>query len=1322
MKRFIIYFSLLLALFSPATLWASGNYVIINQVMYDTPKNENAGQIESYDGEFFELYNGGTDDVSLNGWCIHSISGKNNRETYALPDITISAGGYMIFASNQGKSTKKHKRFMLSDVYESLKTQAHPVIVYYKGIVLANSNDTLILLSAQNDTIDKVAFGKKTNHQAKNKDSIPGDDCVSLHRSGVELDDAGKVIFSESQWNTAKVSFGVNQLPNPIFGTRTVIDLNSSADSSTTKNNYILSVTPLDAIGDMQVSNGGVSIDAGVRTNTTVQYYDGLGRPNELIAVGATPNKKDIVSTISYNGLHRATQQWLPIQLDSKGQFTDIATIQQQAQDEFDDDRPFTETLYENSALERVIGQKRPGESYEGHPSSCSYSSNTETDIHIYTVILGSLKTHGYYEPHTLYKTTTADEDGKGPVITFTDKLGRKVMEERSGSRTYFVYDDLGRLSFVIPNLSNSKLADGVFDLENATLKAIAYCYQYDDRGNVIRKRLPGCDWQYMVYDVMGQLVLKQDGNQRLKDEWTLFAYDSIGRNVYTAEIIMEQGYLSLVDQFANEWQVGDKALSVLGIEKSGLRMLTESYYDNYDYPEADGLAFVDGYDSPYSSAKGLLTGARIYDIEEQGHITTAYHYDANGRIVQSRSLRSADGYKTVTSIKYNFDGSIAQQLVTQSDVTEHYRYTYDHFGRQKETKYQLNDDPEITLSAFSYDELGRLVQNLLYNGKDTITYAYDMRNMLTETKNKYFSEMLYYADIPSGIYPYAISCYNGNISLLSTTLTGHSNTFYHRYDEHNRLTYSCLGPKHGVRYGNGEIFSYDDAGNIIYLKRNDGKGIVDDLEFYYGDEGNQLLSVNDNGTDADGYNEIEYEGLNNEGSYMHYDANGNLIKDLDRDISTIHYNMLNLPDTIQFVNGHQIVNLYDATGKKYRTIDYINLISGSAYNNNIAHYTFDMDSVNYRITEYKGNIVNIYAKVDSIMTMAQTIYNTAGYNKNGTHYHYIKNHIGSNCAVVNSIADTLVQGTVYYASGVPMRISSNRDQQPYLYNGKEFIEAHGLNEYDSQARMYYATIMRTTTMDPLAEDYYHISPYSWCNNDPVNRFDPDGMAWRPTHTYDEVGNQIPNGYEWVDPANSYDKNGNLLSGLYEQAIFFSDNGTYSQKNPYNIGSSTATVYLTDGTTQEYNACTYPSSLDKYPTIPEREYEASVGIHHGSKSSYLALKMRDIGAKMQTIELGFTNPAHTSRTYAEGVDVHKAGKYNFTGIDREGNAISEACFVIDITQWDSFMSHFEGMPQGSIIGIQASRTLSQPINANRYPAFNFIYNGFRTDFINTWRW
>ena len=63
------------------------------------------------------------------------------------------------------------------------------------------------------------------------------------------------------------------------------------------------------------------------------------------------------------------------------------------------------------------------------------------------------------------------------------------------------------------------------------------------------------------------------------------------------------------------------------------------------------------------------------------------------------------------------------------------------------------------------------------------------------------------------------------------------------------------------------------------------------------------------------------------------------------------------------------------------------------------------------------------------------------------------------------------VTPSLYFAMGVQYTENFGRDEQPYLYNGKEFIEAHGLNEYDSKARWYYPTIMRNAVA-PIGESY----------------------------------------------------------------------------------------------------------------------------------------------------------------------------------------------------------------------------------------------------------
>ena len=61
------------------------------------------------------------------------------------------------------------------------------------------------------------------------------------------------------------------------------------------------------------------------------------------------------------------------------------------------------------------------------------------------------------------------------------------------------------------------------------------------------------------------------------------------------------------------------------------------------------------------------------------------------------------------------------------------------------------------------------------------------------------------------------------------------------------------------------------------------------------------------------------------------------------------------------------------------------------------------------------------------------------------------------------------------------------------IFNGKKFNPMSGVNLYDYGARFYDPAIGRFTTQDPLAEKYGPTSPYVYCLNDPVNKFDPDG-------------------------------------------------------------------------------------------------------------------------------------------------------------------------------------------------------------------------------------
>jgi len=78
-----------------------------------------------------------------------------------------------------------------------------------------------------------------------------------------------------------------------------------------------------------------------------------------------------------------------------------------------------------------------------------------------------------------------------------------------------------------------------------------------------------------------------------------------------------------------------------------------------------------------------------------------------------------------------------------------------------------------------------------------------------------------------------------------------------------------------------------------------------------------------------------------------------------------------------------------------------------------------------------------------------------------------------------------------------------------YKYNGKEFIEMSGYDTYDYESRGYYAASGRFMTMDPHAENNYSISPYAYCDNNPVNSVDPDGQDCQISIQRDTKTNEI---------------------------------------------------------------------------------------------------------------------------------------------------------------------------------------------------------------------
>ena len=150
--------------------------------------------------------------------------------------------------------------------------------------------------------------------------------------------------------------------------------------------------------------------------------------------------------------------------------------------------------------------------------------------------------------------------------------------------------------------------------------------------------------------------------------------------------------------------------------------------------------------------------------------------------------------------------------------------------------------------------------------------------------------------------------------------------------------------------------------------------------------------------------------------------------------------------------------------------------------------------------------------------------------------YQYNTDHLGSVRVVLNQ-SMTILEQNDYYPFGLrhpnsSLKTTANR----YRYNGKEEITSTNTSDYD--ARQYSAEFCQWMQVDPLSEKFYSTSQYGFCAGNPLRFVDPDGLAWRPTFYVNGLGDKKINGYEWVEPEESYDIQGNLLEGLYEAVVW----------------------------------------------------------------------------------------------------------------------------------------------------------------------------------------
>ena len=636
----------------------------------------------------------------------------------------------------------------------------------------------------------------------------------------------------------------------------------------------------------------------------------------------------------------------------------------------------------------------------------------------------------------------TTDED-LNVSYTFTDEMGHVVLtRQMKGSEThdtYYVYDDKSNLCFVLQPMYQS----------SANLDLYAFQYKYDGRNRCIWKKLPGAGYMEMVYDNADRLVFSQDGNQRAltSGNWTYYKYDGLNR-------LTEQGTCT------NK------------VTTSGTNVLVQHFYDSYAFRSQAGFNNSNFPDDASGNGKGALTASVATVLGSSNKIYTAYYYDIKGRVAKTVQSNLLGGYD-VTATIYTFTDKPATVTHTHTASgkptrTEMYTYSYNHADRLLKVEHTLGGT-KITLADYAYDNLGRLQSKSLHgSATNKLTYAYNVRGWLTGISGSKFTQNLYY-NTGTGT-----AKYNGSISSMTwkagneSTIRGYKFT----YDGLSRLMNATYGETAGINTNTNRfsenVTAYDKNGNIKTLQRYgqtaaSGYGLIDNLTFTLG--GNLLNRVDDAAAASAYGGGFEFkDGVKQANEYT-YDSNGNLTKDLNKGISTITYNVLNLPNMVTFSDGSTIAYTYGADGTKLKTV----------------HKTGSTTTT----TDYCGNVV--YENGVQKLLLTDEGYVTLS---DGKYHYYLKDHQGNNRVVINQ-SGTVEETNHYYPFGGVFASTGNT--QPYKYNGKELDAKKGLNWYDYGARHYDAALGRFTTNDRFAEKYHSMSPYQYGANNPVKHIDVNG-------------------------------------------------------------------------------------------------------------------------------------------------------------------------------------------------------------------------------------
>jgi RHS repeat-associated protein len=440
------------------------------------------------------------------------------------------------------------------------------------------------------------------------------------------------------------VVYTITPTANGCTGSPVVATVFVGSNSITTNTVLVDNVTTSSAVDALAIGSKAQAI----------QYFDGIGRPIQTVNTKGSPAQYDMVQPQVYDVFGREPKNYLPFvstqttgyynfkpTLNSGGTYTGSvhANFYNNSTDKIEDDtKPYAETIFEASPVNRVIKQGAPGNAWQPDGTwtyastdatiKRAYQLNVANEVLKWTwsgsasysplglIDAGTASSKIYYPANTLPRNKSKDEHGN-EVIEYTDKDGHVVLkrvqavggtsavDDNNYASTYYIYSDAGDLVCVVPPEATSRLSAEYFQsgatntTKEAFLQRWAFRYKYDARKRMALKQVPGADSMRMVYDVRDRVVFTQDGNLRASNKWNYTEYDGLNRPIITGlythgSAVTQTQMASLVTGLTNLFETYNGTSSTHGYTNtvfpsgtfnvSGFEVLTVTYYDNYSF------------------------------------------------------------------------------------------------------------------------------------------------------------------------------------------------------------------------------------------------------------------------------------------------------------------------------------------------------------------------------------------------------------------------------------------------------------------------------------------------------------------------------------------------------------------------------------------------------------------------------------------------------------------------------------------------------------------------------------------------------------------